>query len=166
MGNLICLVVITLRGAVAGGVSLMMVEIVQVDGFRRVQTLYKIGLMEQYSSEILFDDMLVQEGNILGLEPGQGFYQLMNQLPWERLAIGIGALGHMDFALAQTLEYVKERKAFGKTIFEFQNTRIKLAEQKTKLEVTRAFIHRCIERQRDGVPVPYTHLTLPTKRIV
>ncbi|GIS89198.1 MAG: hypothetical protein CM1200mP18_19080 [Gammaproteobacteria bacterium] len=63
--------------------------------------------------------MLVPEGNILGLEPGQGFYQLMNQLPWERLAIGIGALGHMDFALAQTLEYVKERKAFGKTIFEF-----------------------------------------------
>jgi alkylation response protein AidB-like acyl-CoA dehydrogenase len=57
----------------------------------------------------------------------------------------------MDFALAQTLEYVKERKAFGKTIFEFQNTRFKLAEQKTKLEVTRAFIHHCIELQRDGV---------------
>jgi acyl-CoA dehydrogenase len=149
--NLICLVVKTQRDAGARGVSLLMVETDQVDGFRRGQNLEKIGLKGQDTSELFFDDMLVPEGNILGLEPGQGFYQLMNQLPWERLAIGIGALGHMDFALAQTLEYVKERKAFGKTIFEFQNTRFKLAEQKTKLEVTRAFIHHCIELQRDGV---------------
>jgi len=127
-----------------------MIETDQVDGFRRGQNLDKIGLKGQDTSELFFDDMLVPEGNILGLEPGQGFYQLMNQLPWERLAIGIGALGHMDFALTQTLEYVKERKAFGKTIFEFQNTRFKLAEQKTKLEVTRAFINQCIELQRDG----------------
>jgi acyl-CoA dehydrogenase len=149
--NLICLVVKTQRDAGARGVSLLMIETDQVDGFRRGQNLEKIGLKGQDTSELFFDDMLVPEGNILGLEPGQGFYQLMNQLPWERLAIGIGALGHMDFALAQTLAYVKERKAFGKSIFEFQNTRFKLAEQKTKLEVTRAFIHRCIELQRDGV---------------
>jgi len=151
MANLICLVVKTQRDAGARGVSLLMIETDQVDGFRRGQNLDKIGLKGQDTSELFFDDMLVPEGNILGLEPGQGFYQLMNQLPWERLAIGIGALGHMDFALTQTLEYVKERKAFGKTIFEFQNTRFKLAEQKTKLEVTRAFIHHCIELQRDGV---------------
>ena len=151
MANLICLVVKTQRDAGARGVSLLMIETDQVDGFRRGQNLDKIGLKGQDTSELFFDDMLVPEGNILGLEPGQGFYQLMNQLPWERLAIGIGALGHMDFALAQTLDYVKERKAFGKSIFEFQNTRFKLAEQKTKLEVTRAFIHHCIELQRDGV---------------
>ncbi|MDK2755004.1 MAG: acyl-CoA dehydrogenase family protein, partial [Gammaproteobacteria bacterium] len=150
MANLICLVVKTQRDAGARGVSLLMIETDQVDGFRRGQNLDKIGLKGQDTSELFFDDMLVPEGNILGLEPGQGFYQLMNQLPWERLAIGIGALGHMDFALTQTLEYVKERKAFGKTIFEFQNTRFKLAEQKTKLEVTRAFINQCIELQRDG----------------
>jgi len=148
--NLICLVVKTQRDAGARGISLLMIETDQVDGFRRGQNLDKIGLKGQDTSELFFDDMLVPEGNILGLEPGQGFYQLMNQLPWERLAIGIGALGHMDFALTETLEYVKERKAFGKSIFEFQNTRFKLAEQKTKLEVTRAFINQCIELQRDG----------------
>ena len=148
--NLICLVVKTQRDAGAHGVSLLMIETDHVDGFRRGQNLEKIGLKGQDTSELFFDDMLVPHENILGLESGQGFYQLMNQLPWERLAIGIGALGHMDFALEQTLEYVKERKAFGKSIFEFQNTRFKLAEQKTKIEVTRAFINHCIELQRDG----------------
>ena len=94
--------------------------------------------------------MRVPCANLLGQEEGQGFYQLMNQLPWERLVIGIGALGHMDFALDQTLAYVKERQAFGRPVFDFQNTRFKLAEQKTKAEVTRAFINHCIELLRDG----------------
>ena len=148
--NLICLVVKTEKEAGARGVSLVMVETDEVDGFRRGRNLDKVGLKGQDTSELFFDEMRVPCANLLGQEEGQGFYQLMNQLPWERLVIGIGALGHMDFALDQTLAYVKERQAFGRPVFDFQNTRFKLAEQKTKAEVTRAFINHCIELLRDG----------------
>ncbi|MEE3286624.1 MAG: acyl-CoA dehydrogenase family protein [Pseudomonadota bacterium] len=148
--NLVCLVVKTEKEAGARGVSLVMVETDAVEGFRRGRNLEKVGLKGQDTSELFFDEMRVPRANLLGLEEGQGFYQLMNQLPWERLVIGIGALGHMDFALDQTLAYVKERQAFGRAVFDFQNTRFKLAEQKTKAEVTRAFVNHCIELLRDG----------------
>ena len=87
---------------------------------------------------------------MLGEGEGQGFKQLMMQLPWERLMIAIGAVGAIDFALEQTLAYTKDRKAFGRRIFDFQNTKFKLAEAKTKLEVTRSFVNDCIGRQDQG----------------
>ena len=97
-----------------------------------------------------FDNASVPLTNLLGQEEGQGFYQLMKQLPWERLLIGISALGAIDFALAETVAYVRERKAFGKRIMDFQNTRFKLAELKTKAEVLRSFLNDCIGRLEAG----------------
>lgn len=74
----------------------------------------------------------------------------MKQLPWERLLIGISALGAIDFALAETVAHVRERKAFGKRIMDFQNTRFKLAELKTKAEILRSFLNDCIGRLEEG----------------
>ena len=89
---------------------------------------------------------MIQLTNLIGNEEGQGFYQLMSQLPWERLLIGITALGSIDFALNETINYVRDRKAFGKRIMDHQNTRFKLAEAKTKAEILRSFINDCIAR--------------------
>jgi alkylation response protein AidB-like acyl-CoA dehydrogenase len=102
------------------------------------------------TSELFFEDVKVPQTNLLGAEEGQGFYQLMTQLPWERLAIGLTALGCIDFALKETIAYVQERKAFGQRVMDFQNTRFKLAEMKTKAEVLRAFVNDCIARAEDG----------------
>ena len=88
--------------------------------------------------------------NLLGTEEGQGFYQLMQQLPWERLSIGITALGAMDCALEETIRYVQERKAFDRRVMDFQNTRFKLAEIKTKIEVTRSFINDSVTQLGAG----------------
>ena len=103
-----------------------------------------MGLKGNDTSELFFKDTRVPLTNLLGSEEGQGFYQLMKQLPWERLLIGITALGSIDCALEKTIAYVQQRKAFGKRIMDFQNTRFKLAEVKTKAEVLRAFVNDCI----------------------
>ena len=109
-----------------------------------------LGFGGQDTSELFFADVRVPVANVLGGELGQGFYQLMRQLPWERLIIGIGAVGASDCALDQTLEYTQTRKAFGERLMDFQNTRFKLAEAKTKLEVTRAFVDQCITQHEAG----------------
>lgn len=144
--NLVCVAAKTDRSQGAKGVSLVMVETDGLDGFKRGRNLEKIGMKGQDTSELFFEEALVPAENLLGESPGQGFGQLMNQLPWERLTIAISALGQMDFILSETLAYTKERKAFGKRLFEMQNTRFKLAEAKTKIEVTRSFISDCIGR--------------------
>lgn len=144
--NLICVVAKTNRDAGAKGTSLVMVETEEVEGFTRGKNLKKIGLKGQDTSELFFENVRVPRSNLLGTDEGQGFYQLMKQLPWERLVIAIGALGAMDFALKETIRYVQERKAFGKRVMDFQNTRFKLAEMKTKIEVTRSFVNDCIVR--------------------
>ncbi|MEC7964771.1 MAG: acyl-CoA dehydrogenase family protein, partial [Pseudomonadota bacterium] len=97
-----------------------------------------------------FENVKVPADNLIGPEEGQGFYQLMKQLPWERLMIAVMALGAIDFAIEETLRYVKERKAFGKRVMDFQNTRFKLAECKTKAEVLRSFVNDCIARLDEG----------------
>jgi alkylation response protein AidB-like acyl-CoA dehydrogenase len=102
------------------------------------------------TSELFFDDVKVPLTNLLGQDEGQGFYQLMKQLPWERLVIAITALGAIDFALSETITYVQGRNAFGKRVMDFQNTRFKLAEMKTKAEVLRAFVNDCIARAEAG----------------
>ncbi|WP_424832964.1 acyl-CoA dehydrogenase family protein [Ruegeria sp.] len=132
------------------GVSLIVVETDGADGFRRGRNLKKLGMKGNDTAELFFEDVKVPMTNLLGPEEGQGFYQLMKQLPWERLTIGIMALGAIDFAIAETVKYVQERKAFGQRVMDFQNTRFKLAECKTKAEVLRSFVNDCIGKLAAG----------------
>ena len=149
--NLICLAAKTDKNAGASGVSLIMVETDSLEGFRRGKNLSKLGLKAQDTTELFFEGVRVPKNNLLGIQEGQGFYQLMNQLPWERLLIGITALGAIDFALEETTRYVRERKAFGTRVMDFQNTRFKLAEMKTKAEVTRSFLNDGIQKLDAGI---------------
>ena len=149
--NLICLAAKTDKDAGASGVSLIMVETDNLEGFRRGKNLSKLGLKAQDTTELFFEDARVPKNHLLGIQEGQGFYQLMNQLPWERLLIGITALGAIDFALEETTRYVRERKAFGTRVMDFQNTRFKLAEMKTKAEVTRSFLNDGIQKLDAGI---------------
>jgi acyl-CoA dehydrogenase len=132
------------------GLSLLIVEPDQVEGFRRGKTLDKIGLDAQDTSELFFDDVWVPAENLLGLEEGRGFFQLMAELPRERMLIALGAVLTMELAVESTVEYVKSRKAFGQTVFDFQNTQFKLAECKAQAVIGRVFINDCIEKVLKG----------------
>jgi len=114
------------------GISLMLVETGEVEGFRRGRNLEKIGFEAQDTSELFFDDVRVPAGNLLGSEPNRGFVQLMEQPPQERLIIAVQAVGAMELAVRITTEYVKEPKAFENSLFDFRNTRFKLAEAATE----------------------------------
>ena len=126
------------------------VETDQVQGFRRGKKLDKIGLDAQDTSELFFDDVWVPADNLLGMEEGKGFSQLMAELPRERLLIAIGAVITMEKALETTIEYVKNRKAFGQRIIDFQNSQFKLAEAKAKATVAKVFVNDCIARLLNG----------------
>jgi acyl-CoA dehydrogenase len=128
------------------GVSLLVVETDQVQGFRRGKALDKIGLDAQDTSELFFDDVWVPRDNLLGLEEGRGFQQLMAELPRERLLIAIGGVITMERALEVTIEYTKNRKAFGQRLLDFQNTQFKLAEAKAKATVAKVFVNDCIAK--------------------
>ncbi len=132
------------------GTSLMVVETDDAAGFSRGRNLEKVGLHAADTSELFFDNVEIPPENLLGGEEGQGFYQMMQQLPQERLIIGCGAVGAMQGAVERTIEYCKERQAFGGPITQFQNTRFKLAECKTKLTVARAFLDDCIAEHLRG----------------
>lgn len=134
----------------ARGISLMLVETADCPGFRVGRLLDKIGRKAQDTAELFFDEVMVPADNLLGGVEGQGFYQLMADLSYERLMIGVGALAAMEGAYRATLEYVRERQAFGRPIAEFQNTRFKLAEAATQIMVGRAFIDRCVEQLLAG----------------
>jgi len=114
-------------------------------GFRVGRVLDKMGMKAQDTSELFFDDLRVPEANVLGGKEGQGFFQLMGDLPYERLIIGVSAVASMEGAYAATLAYVNERKVFGKPLIDLQNTRFKLAEVATQIKVGRAFMDRCVE---------------------
>ena len=129
----------------AKGVSLVILETDGAEGFSRGRNLDKIGMKSADTSELFFDNIEIAPENILGGEEGKGFYQMMQQLPQERLIIGCGAVGAMEGAVERTIEYCKERQAFGGPILQFQNTKFKLAECKTKTTVARAFLDNCIE---------------------
>src|SRR5262249_23740253 len=109
-----------------------------------------IGLHGQDTSELFFSGVRVPTSNLLGAAEGQGFIQLMQQLPQERLIIAVIAIAAIEAALTETIRYTKERQAFGKPIFEFQNTRFKLAELVTTSRVGRAFIDDCIAKHLRG----------------
>ncbi len=147
--DLVILVAKTDPKARSKGVSLVLVEATR-DGFKRGRNLEKVGLHAGDTSELFFEDVRVPASNILGEEPGQGFYQLMRQLPQERLLIAAGAVGSMETGIALTLDYVKQRKAFGQAIFDFQNTKHKLAEAATEARVARVFVDDCVEKLLAG----------------
>ncbi|SDF61490.1 acyl-CoA dehydrogenase family protein [Sulfitobacter delicatus] len=132
------------------GVSLVVVETDGAQGFQRGRNLDKIGLHAADTSELFFDNVEIPPENILGQDEGQGFYQMMRQLPQERLIIGCGAVGAMEGAVARTIAYCKEREAFGGPLTQFQNTRFQLAEVKTKTAVSRAFLDECIAEHLRG----------------
>ncbi len=130
----------------ARGTSILIVETKDCAGFRVGRVLDKMGMKAQDTSELFFDDVTVPQDALLGGREGQGFYQLMGDLPYERLIIGLAALACMEGAYEATLAYVRERRAFGQAIADMQNTRFKLAEVATTLTVGRAFIDRCVEQ--------------------
>ena len=130
----------------ARGISLMLVETQDCPGFRVGRLLDKIGKKSQDTAELFFDEVTVPAENLLGEVEGKGFYQLMDDLPYERMLIGVGALAAMEGAYAATLDYVRQRQAFGQAIADFQNTRFKLAEAATQIAVGRAFIDSCVEK--------------------
>ena len=142
--NLIIVVTKTDPSKGAKGTSLFVVETDEVDGFRRGRNLDKIGLKSNDTSELFFDDVRVPADALLGPEEGQGFYHLMEQLPQERLLIAIQAMATIELALQQTVDYVKERKAFGQRVLDFQNTQMKLAECVSEATVARVFVDHCI----------------------
>ena len=127
----------------AKGTSLILVE-QGMDGFAKGKRLKKIGLRAQDTSELFFDNVRVPAENLLGNE-NEGFIYLMQELPWERLQIAIMGAASAQAAINWTLEYVRERKTFGKSVSEFQNTRFKLAELQTQVQVAQVFVDKCTE---------------------
>jgi acyl-CoA dehydrogenase len=148
--NLIVVVAKTDPKERAKGVSLMVVETDDAQGFRRGRKLKKLGMDSADTSELFFEDVSLPTENLLGSEEGQGFYQLMQELPQERLIVALHAVAMMERALKLTVDYVKQRQAFGKTIIEFQNTQFELAECKTETTIARVFVDHCIGRHIDG----------------
>jgi acyl-CoA dehydrogenase len=142
------LIVVVARtgGPGAKGLSLIVLETEGNEGFRRGRNLDKIGLHASDTSELFFDDAVVPPENLLGTEEGNGFVQLMQQLPQERLSLAVGAVASMERAVKLTVDYTKERKAFGQPIIEFQNTAFTLAERKTEAMIARVFVDWCVEQ--------------------
>ncbi|WP_068858180.1 acyl-CoA dehydrogenase family protein [Perlucidibaca aquatica] len=143
MADIVIVVAKTDPSQGAKGISLFVVER-GMPGFERGRNLHKVGMKAQDTSELFFNDVKVPKANLIGAE-GMGFVYLMQELPQERLGIAVNAVAQMEGALQLTLDYVRERKAFGKRVGDFQNTQYKLAEIHTKIEVARTYVDRCIE---------------------
>jgi acyl-CoA dehydrogenase len=137
-------------GARAKGISILMVETKGLAGYRVGRVLDKIGQNGWDTAELFFDDVRVPADALLGGVEGQGFYQLMNDLPYERALLALGGLAAMEYALELTVEHVRGRKVFGKALLELQNTRFKLAEVKTLVHVARVFVDDCVVRLQRG----------------
>ncbi|HEU4989730.1 MAG TPA: acyl-CoA dehydrogenase family protein [Gemmatimonadaceae bacterium] len=149
--GLICVVVKTTPGSRAPrSLSLIMVETERLAGYRVGRTLAKIGRQGQDTCELSFDDVRVPAANLLGGTEGAGFAQLMEQLPYERLSVAVSAAASAEEAVASTIQYTKERSAFGKPLFEMQNTRFVLAQCHSDAQVGRAFVDRCVQRFVEG----------------
>ncbi|MGX9608964.1 acyl-CoA dehydrogenase family protein [Acinetobacter sp. T63] len=129
----------------SANLSLIMVEANRA-GFSKGKPLNKIGMKGQDTCELFFDNVRVPKENLLGME-GMGFIMLMKELAWERMIVAIICQAGAEAAFAHTLQYTKERKAFGKPIGAFQNTRFKLAEMRTEIDFCRAYLDRCMELQ-------------------
>ncbi|MBT0567260.1 acyl-CoA dehydrogenase family protein [Williamsia sp. CHRR-6] len=144
----------------ARGISLLVAEVSDdTPGFHRGRVLHKIGQKGQDTAELMFDGLRVPAANILGAE-GQGFIQLMQQLPQERLICGVAAAAQIDAAVTATVQYTKERKAFGRTLFDLQNTKFELAECATLGKVVSAFVDDALAKHLRG------ELDVPTAAMI
>ncbi|MEV6862682.1 acyl-CoA dehydrogenase family protein [Streptosporangium subroseum] len=141
--DLVVVVAKTDPTAGARGTSLLVVER-GMEGFGRGRNLDKIGMHAQDTAELFFENVRVPAANLLGDEEGQGFFQLMRNLPQERLSIAVMAVAVAETVLRATIEYCKSRKAFGSNIGSFQNTRFVLAELDTEVEIARHYVDRCV----------------------
>ncbi|GAA5525222.1 acyl-CoA dehydrogenase [Microbulbifer aestuariivivens] len=141
--DLVIVVAKTDPSAGAAGVSLLLVE-ADSPGFKKGTNLEKVGMKAQDTSELFFDDVRVPVENLLGAE-GHGFIYLMQELPQERLGVAVSAIANAEAALGWTVDYVKERNAFGRPVARFQNTQFKLAELASELTAMRVFVDRCLE---------------------
>ena len=149
-GILADLVIVAARTSLENkhGMSLFVVER-GMHGFERGDNLAKMGLKSQDTAELFFNDVKIPRENLLG-EVDRGFYHLMHGLAEERLLAAVGFLANAEAAFAVTADYIGERKLFGKTLAEFQNTRFKMAEMRTELDVSQAFVDRCVMIHNDG----------------
>jgi acyl-CoA dehydrogenase len=132
------------------GISIIMVETKDRPGYRVGRVLDKIGQNGWDTSEMFFDDCRVPADCLLGPEEGQGFVQLMRDLPYERALLALGGVAAMEYALALTVEYTRSRKVFGRALLDMQNTRFTLAEVKTRVHVARVLIDDCIAKLKAG----------------
>ena len=142
--DLVILVCRTSDAPGSKGISLLLVDTTS-PGFRRGRNLDKLGHLSSDTSELFFDDVRVPAENLLGAE-GTGFASLMNELPQERLTLAVSSMGAAQKAYDITVDYVRNRKAFGKSIVDFQNTRYKLADLKAELSVGWAFVDQCLDK--------------------
>lgn len=145
VADFVCCAVRTNKGTEQEGISLLLID-KTLDGFTTGQPFEKIGIKYQDTCELFFEDVKVPKSQLLG-EEGMGFKYMMADLPRERLGIAVESLGSAIGVLEKTLEYVTERKAFGKAIADFQNTQFKLADCAAEVQVYQAFIDRCVELQ-------------------
>jgi acyl-CoA dehydrogenase len=147
LAGLLCLAVKTdPKAAGMRAISLLMVETKELGGYRVGRALEKVGMHGQDTCELFFEGARVPAANLLGGAEGRGFAQMMEQLPYERLSIGVLAVAAMERAVALTARHVKDRSAFGKPLIDLQNTRFKLAECRTQAHVGRVFVDSCVER--------------------
>jgi acyl-CoA dehydrogenase len=150
LAGLVMLVVKTDTTLGAKGTSILLVETHDLPGYRVGRFLDKVGQRAQDTTELFFEDVHVPAECLLGATEGKGFAQLMSDLPYERMIVAVQAMAAMEGGLDETVRYVKGRKAFGKTLLEFQNARFRLAEAATIVRVARTFIDRCIQDVVDG----------------
>ncbi len=132
----------------AANISLLIMD-AKAEGFSKGKPLKKVGMHGQDTCELFFDNVRVPKANLLGME-GMGFMMLMKELAWERLMVGLMSQAGAEVIFAYTVQYTKERKAFGKPIGAFQNTRFKLAEIRTQIDIGRTYADRCMELQIQG----------------
>ncbi|MEP7177790.1 MAG: acyl-CoA dehydrogenase family protein, partial [Pseudonocardiales bacterium] len=150
LAELVIVVVKTDPANTAAGISLVVVETEGTEGFARGRVLKKIGQHGQDTAELFFSGVRVPATNLIGEVEGQGFIQLMQQLPQERLVLAVGAVAAIEAAVTATIKYTKEREAFGRPVFNFQNTKFKLAEAATTAKIGRVFLDDCVVKHLAG----------------
>jgi acyl-CoA dehydrogenase len=144
------------KAIAAKAISMIVVETKNLAGYRVGSALEKVGMHEVDTCELFFDDVRVPASNLIGTSEGAGLSQMMEQLRYERVMIGVGAVATAETAVAITTKYAKERVAFGKPLIDFQNTRFKLAQCKTEAQIGRVFIDHCIQQFVAGELDPAT----------
>jgi acyl-CoA dehydrogenase len=148
--GLLILVAKTAGEGRSGAISLLVFETEGLAGYRVGRVLEKMGMDAQDTAELFFEDVEVPAECLLGGEEGHGLHQLMADLPYERLIVALGGVAAMEGGLEATISYTRERRAFGQALYEFQNTRFKLAELATMVRIARVFIDDCIVRRIEG----------------